>query len=74
MLLDARFMNNDNLQANLILENLFSHVNFITKQSKIILVKIENCTVYIPVKEFDDETLEEFREQFKIVYEKSREG
>ena len=44
------------------------------KSSKFILVKVEKCTLYIPVANLDESIIPEFRKQFKKVYEKSREG
>jgi len=71
---DVRSMRTENLDANTALETLFKSIDPLNKDSKTILVKIENCTIYIPVNNLDESRVPEFRERFKVIYEKSREG
>jgi len=67
-------MNKENLEANIALEKLFTKVSKLHKNINFLLVKADNCTLYLPINELDKSKIPEFREQFKKVYDKSREG
>ena len=59
--------------ANLALEKLFNAIDKIHKNSKWLLVKADNCTIYIPVTGLDEARIPEFRESFKTVYDLTQE-
>lgn len=60
-------------EAHNLLDRLFRHINPLSRDSKCILVKVEDCTLYIPVPNLDESQIPEFREQFTRVYEKTQE-
>lgn len=55
-------------EARKALETMFSRVHPLSKDSKAVLVKADNCTVYIPVINLDESVVLEFRKQFATVY------
>ena len=72
--LAARYMNKENLEANIALDKLFKQVSKLHKDIDFLLVKVDNCTLYIPINKLDESMIPEFRTRFKEVYERSREG
>ena len=72
--LAARYMNKENLEANIALTKLFKQVSKLHKDIDFLLVKVDNCTLYLPINELDKSKVSEFRTRFKEVYERSREG
>lgn len=55
--------------ATLALETLFKSVGYMNSNSDILLVKVENCTIYIPVTNLDKSRTLEFRKYFKHMYD-----
>ena len=55
--------------ATLAIEKLFSSIDKLHKNSSVILVKADNCTIYIPVTQLDEAKIPEFKDKFKEIYE-----
>lgn len=60
------------IKANNILDTLFSKVPYLSKTVSFINVRVENCTVFIPVNNLDETKVPEFKDMFIKVYEQSR--
>jgi len=62
-------MEHNKATASRALDTLFSSVTAFSDETKFILVKAEDCTLYIPVNNLDISKIHEFRNKFKVIYD-----
>lgn len=77
MLLAVKYMSDSDItarEANKAIEQLFTKIEPLRKKSKAILVKVDNCTIYIPVTNLDESRVHEFKERFDVLYGKTKEN